>query len=253
MRAVLTFSSPDDIILPLSYNHLIQAFIYQNISNLEMRQKLHDDGVKYEKRRLKFFTFSRLNGRFKIDNDLKKIRFSGPISLTFSLYDKLEEKLGYDYFSDILSNMMKNDNLYIGENKVTLSRLIPVKYEFSRSLYYIKMISPILLYKSEIGHQTKFRKYVSPWDPEFNNLVIQNLHTKTEALGMKLNKEDFNITTLNRENSTDGKIIGFKNFKFKAYYGTFKLQGEREIIKLVYDSGIGAGNSAGFGCFDIIG
>ena len=44
MRIQIQFSSDDEIKLPLSYNHLIQAFIYQNISDITIRKDLHDVG-----------------------------------------------------------------------------------------------------------------------------------------------------------------------------------------------------------------
>ena len=249
VRATIEFTSKDRIILPISYNHIIQAFIYQNISNYEIRQWLHDDGYQVGKRRLKLFTFSRLNGKFELDKDLKQITFHPPLSLKLSFYSDSR----YDVMSDIISNILKNRVLFIGENEVEVKAISPENYIFNKSEYIIKMVSPILLYKTEKKDSKYIRKYISPWDSEFESAAIQNIKTKIKAIGKFYDVNNFRITPLNQPNQKDGKIVGYKQFKVKAYYGTFKINGEIEILKLLYETGIGSGNSEGFGCFDVIG
>lgn len=249
MRAEIELSSKVPIILPLSYHHLIQAFIYQNIGNIQIRGELHDTGYQVGKRKIKFFTFSRLKGRFELDKNLKKIKFYQSVSFKLSFYSDSK----YDILSDIISNILKNNNLYLGENRVDVRAIIPQNYHFSKNEYFIRMISPILLYKTEKENSKYIRKYASPWDPEFRSLLIQNIKTKVKATGREYNIDDFSLTPLNPPNVKDGKIIGYKDIKVMAYFGAFKLKGDRDLLKLLYEIGIGSGNSEGFGCFDIIG
>lgn len=249
MRAGIEFTSDSPIILPISYNHLIQAFIYQNIANYEIRQELHDTGYQVGKRRLKFFTFSKLNGRFELDKNLKQIKFYPPVMLKLSFYSDSK----YDILSDIISNILKNNNLYIGENKVIVKTIAPENYNFYKNEYLIKMISPILLYRTEKKDSKYIRKYISPWDHEFEDLILQNIKTKVNAAGKEYNISDFTIIPMNPPNPGDGKIIGYKQFKVKAYFGTFRIKGDKQLLKLLYETGIGSGNSEGFGCFDVIG
>lgn len=249
MRVEIDFSSNVPILLPLSYHHLIQAFIYQNIGNIEIRQELHDVGYQVGKRKIKFFTFSRLEGKFELDKNVKQIKFNSPVSLKLSFYSDSK----YDVLSDILSNLLKNNNLYLGQNRVSIKAIIPENYSFSKNEYLIKMISPILLYKTIKEDSRYIRKYVSPWDADFEKQLIQNIRTKVKATGKEYKIEDFSLTPLNPPNPKDGKIVGYKEFKVMAYFGLFRIKGNKELLKLLYDIGIGSGNSEGFGCFDIIG
>ena len=115
------------------------------------------------------------------------------------------------------------------------------------------MISPILLYRTEKKDSKYIRNYISPWDPEFEDLIHQNLKTKVNASGKEYSISDFTIIPMNPPNPGDGKIIGYKQFKVKAYFGTFRIKGDKQLLKLLYETGIGSGNSEGFGCFDVIG
>ena len=249
MRTQIQFSSDNEIKLPLSYNHLIQAFIYQNISDITIRKDLHDVGYVSGKRHLKLFTFSRLSGRFQIENDTKEISFKPPVSLTISFYDDQKK----DVLSEILSNILRNENLYLGKNLVSIKSVIPKKFNYTRNEYLIKMLSPILAYRTTKIDSKLVRVYISPWDREFESFIIQNIKTKINAIQESLDYDDFSIKPVNSLNENDGKIIGYKNYKLKAYYGIYRIKGNRELIKLLYDSGLGSGNSEGFGCFEILG
>ena len=55
-------SSSDNITLPVHYNHLIQAMIYQSLDDA-LAHWLHEEGFQCGKRRFKLFTFSRLLSR----------------------------------------------------------------------------------------------------------------------------------------------------------------------------------------------
>ena len=60
MRLKITLSSAQQpLTLPLQYNHILQAFIYDNIS-AELAAFLHEKGYAYEKRQFKLFVFSNL-------------------------------------------------------------------------------------------------------------------------------------------------------------------------------------------------
>ncbi len=73
MRLSLRFQlDPGELILPLSYNHLVQAMIYSNIDN-SIAHWLHDRGFAFGKRRYKLFTFSRLlSKKRRLNRDIRE-------------------------------------------------------------------------------------------------------------------------------------------------------------------------------------
>jgi CRISPR-associated endoribonuclease Cas6 len=65
MRIKLKFYSEGPLVIPVQYNHAVQSLIYNNISE-ELAEFLHEWGFVLNGQRFKLFTFSRLEGRFRI-------------------------------------------------------------------------------------------------------------------------------------------------------------------------------------------
>ncbi len=59
MRISLIFRSDSPIKLPLSYNHILQGFIYQYLTP-ELSTSLHQEGYQYRKRSFKIMVSSPL-------------------------------------------------------------------------------------------------------------------------------------------------------------------------------------------------
>jgi CRISPR-associated endoribonuclease Cas6 len=249
MRIKVQFRFNGKLTLPISYNNLIQSFIYQNISDLDKRNKLHEEGYQVGKRKLKLFTFSRLNGKFLMNKDQKEITFLSPVSLVISFFEDGKA----DLISDLTTSLFKNNNLYLGKNLVTIGSITPCNFDFQKDKYLIKMLSPIAVYKTQKVNSKKVTKYYTPWDLEFEQLILQNIKTKLKAIQKDFDYSTFKIKSINPPNEKDGKVIGYKNINIKANYGSYLIEGDRNIIRLLYDSGIGSANSEGFGCFEIIG
>ena len=68
MRIAFEFTFNNKLILPLNYNYILQGFIYNNIADKKIQEFIHNKGFTYEKRHYKLFTFSRLMGKYKIEN-----------------------------------------------------------------------------------------------------------------------------------------------------------------------------------------
>jgi CRISPR-associated endoribonuclease Cas6 len=68
LNVVFSFQS---LKLPINYNHILQAFILQLIDDAKFRSFLHNQGYTFKNRNYKMFTFSKLNGKFSVDNSEK--------------------------------------------------------------------------------------------------------------------------------------------------------------------------------------
>ncbi|MFS8542000.1 MAG: hypothetical protein LOD89_07915, partial [Tissierellales bacterium] len=99
--------------LPIHYNHMIQGFIYKNISNRDFREFLHEEGFKNNNRRFKLFTFSRLIGKYEYNKEKKTITFIDNFNLVVcSIID--------DFINDFVKTCLFSENLYLNNQKINL-------------------------------------------------------------------------------------------------------------------------------------
>ena len=242
MRLTLEFGSNEQIVLPLHYNYYIQSFLYRHISP-ELGKFLHDHGFTLEKRRFKMFTFSRLQGKYKIMKD--KIKFFPPIYLTIS--SPLDR-----FISELGNTLLKTDNLELVKNKVHVESIKVHPEPEIKDEIKIKMLSPVVVYSTLITKDGKKKTYYySPYEDEFTELIDKNLRKKYEALYKKkprARKLKIKIVSKPKE-----KILLYRGTVIKGWLGTFILNGNRKLLKFAYYSGLGSKNSQGFGMFEVVG
>lgn len=198
---------------------------------------LHDIGFEYEKRRLKLFTFSQIySQKYQIDG--KFINFTPTIYLFVSS--------PIDELVDVLANkMLRKEELRIGNNYFTLSRIDPIIENFDDCSIKVKTVSPITVYTtSEDGHTY----YHSPDERIFDSLIKSNIQKKAFILGLNTDEKNinFSIESLNSDKK-NSKVTFYKNFLIRGWTGNFKIQGDQRLLKVALSAGLGAKNSQGFG------
>ena len=242
MRLTLEFNTQNDIILPLHYNYSIQSFLYHHISP-ELGKFLHNQGFMLGKRKFKMFTFSRLQGKYKITGD--KIRFYPPVYLTIS--SPLDR-----FISELGNTLLKTDDLELVKNKVHVESMKVHPEPEIKDEIKIKMLSPVVVYSTLITKDGKKKTYYySTYEDEFADLIDKNLRKKYEALyGKKPRARKLKIKIVGKPKE---KILLYRGTIIKGWIGTFILNGNRKLLKLGYYSGIGSKNSQGFGMFEVVG
>lgn len=246
MRFEIIFESDQPIRLPIHYNQAIQGMIYRHLEK-EHASQLHDEGYAYEKRDFKLFTFSRLNGKFQQNKETEEILFFPPIALTISSpIDKFIHELGYSFLT--------SDSLFLGENFIKVSKFNVSPEPVISHSEVIGMLSPMTIYstlKTSDGRSKTY--YFSPYEEDFSRLIESNLKKKYAII---YGKEAENNQALSIKPLKVGKnseiIIKYKDTIIKAWRGVYMLEGDPELIKVGYDSGLGSKNSQGFGCFKLL-
>lgn len=107
------FTRTSNINLPFSHNHIVQGLIY-SLMEVSLRRKVHEEGFKYEKRRFKLFTFSRLQGRY--EKRSSEFNFISPVKLIIASSQN-------DILQSITENLVKNDRFSIGRNEVFIESI----------------------------------------------------------------------------------------------------------------------------------
>jgi CRISPR-associated endoribonuclease Cas6 len=227
------------IILPINYNHLLQAAIYNNISQ-ELSVFLHEKGFLYGKRTFKLFTFSRIFGNYEIKQD--KIYFNNGINIYIS--SPIER-----FIKELANTFLKKGFLFLGKNKLKIINLsFPQEPEISSKIK-IKMFSPVTVYSTLISpNGNKKTYYYSPYEVEFSKLIDENAKKKVYILQKRIIKSAMNIRPI----KVKEVIVKYKDTIVKGWIGSFMVNGPKILLKMVYETGLGSKNSQGFGMFEVI-
>ena len=232
--------------MPIQYNHLLQGFVYNNISDHDYRSFLNEEGYILNNRRFKLFTFSRLEGQFKVERERKLIQFYPPFRLVIS--SAIEQ-----FITDLAQTLISAEFLSLGKNVVEVSSITVVKDPQFTDRLQVKMISPMVAYSTENRDGRNFYRYYSPWEPRFSELVRENLKRKYLLIhGRQPEPEHFMIYPNGNREQDFYRIIKFKGNPIKAWAGIYWLVGNPELIKVAYDTGLGSKNSQGLGCFEVV-
>ncbi len=244
IRVVINFGADKDIVLPLNYNHILQAFIYNNITDKAYAKFLHDRGYEVESKSFKLFTFGRLEGRFKIFPG--KIMMAPPLRLVVS-------SAVDDFINDFCETLLKSGEQRLLDQRVSVESINVLNKKVNNDKLTIKMMSPLVMYSTINFNSRKITYYYSPWDEEMPGLLKENLVKKYTAMtGSDVGGKDFNINTIGPKNNKYQKIIDYEGTVVKGWMGIYKISGDPELLQTAYDCGLGGKSSMGFGCFEIL-
>ncbi|QER42557.1 CRISPR-associated endoribonuclease Cas6 [Thermodesulfobacterium sp. TA1] len=243
MRLAITFVSEKEAVLPIHYNEVLQGLIY-HLLDRALAEKLHNEGFVYQKRRFKFFTFSRIFGKLEKERD--KFKISSPFK--FFISSPYTEML-----LSLTSNFLYNKEIQLDVNRVWLESIKVLPSPEIRKEILIRMLSPLTVYSTLYGADGKKKTYYyHPNEKNFSMLVKENIIKKYKAFYKKMPpSEEFFIEPIKLEKGNE-KIIIYKGFVIKGWMGNFVLRGDPELLRLAYDAGLGAKNSQGFGMFEVI-
>lgn len=246
MKETITFQSIDkkeEITLPINYNHMVQAMIYNQLDK-EVSEFLHEEGFRKEKRIYKLFTFSRLKGSYNLDRKNGQIKFNGPIKLIISSPYS-------DFSSSVGNSILSNRTIRLGSNELEVKELAVEREIVNNDEIKIETMSPITAYSTLFRKDgKKFTYYFNPQEKEFSEIISNNLKNKYKAFYMKEPPEE--IVEVESIDKSKMSIINYKGFIIKGYMGKFYMRGPRELLQMGVEAGIGGKNSQGLGCIKII-
>ena len=231
------------ITLPIHYNHLVQSALYNSIDS-ELADFLHQRGYTEGKRSFKMFTFSLLQGLYRMDEVSKTICFEDKIRLTVSS--------PFDEFLQSLVNvLLTKGTVRLGSEELEIVEISAAKHLVDKQEIVVKTLSPIVVYSTMLRpDDRKYTVYFQPGDPDYRGLIEANLHRKYRAFFAEEPPEGkINIKPLGLQRL---KIIKYKNYVIKGYAGKLELTGPIPLLQLAVDGGLGSKNSQGFGCVELL-
>lgn len=227
----------NNLVLPLSYKHIIQGTIYNMLCRSEIGDFYHNDGYHTDDKKYKLFVFSDLFGEYCIEDT--NIIFKNTITFYIGSLDNKFLKSIYDF-------LLRNDILFINRQKAIVSKLdiFELPYFKEQKEFTIKTLSPLITYTSK----DKYFTYYKPSDEEFVKLIRDNISNKCIAYKYPVANIKFDINEVTYERK---KIIYFKNTFYQTYQTELKVIVNYDTLKIIYDTGLSAKGSCGFGMIDV--
>jgi CRISPR-associated endoribonuclease Cas6 len=264
MRIKLTFQlTQKPQILPLNYKYPLSSWIYKTLAkaDAEFTALLHEHGYRLETgKQFKLFTFSDLQvpkGTWKILGDRMKI-WADSVSLIISFM--LPEQT-----QNFVTGLFRNQQITIGDEisqlKMHVQSIEVIKTEIpEQETYTLKCLSPIFL--ASKTENDEHPQYISPDNDGYKEIFIQNLVDKYKAHCIQINKDtrEFDMDSIvfkslhDKPKSVKQTIKAFKKeqTEIRAFRFNFELSAPRELLEIGLNAGVGAGNSQGFGCCEIM-
>lgn len=240
MQLIITHKVAPVLELPINYQHILQAILYQSMSGVEEYAKgLHEQGYGKQGRSYKLFQFSQIKGRYRIAN--KKIIFEDQVSFEVRNVDQHLICMMKEYFE-------KNGITY-GTNHYREVDVKVTDHTVEDSEIVIKMRTPVTVHATD--KMTKKTFFFRPEDERFSLLIRDNFKRKYRAYTGIEAENSISIEPVN-VGEKDKFVTNYKGFYISGWYGIYKLKGERKYLDFLYQTGIGDRNSQGFGMFDIV-
>jgi len=244
LRIKISFSalSKKGFMLPRHHNYLVQAFIYRNLSR-HIARFVHDRGYRYEKRRFRLFTFSRIYGKFIQQEDM----IVYPAKCSLWIASPITEIL-----ESFAASLARKGKFKLGSNFCSVDSIeVPFSEKYGEEII-IRVLSPITVYSTLLTRDNKKKTYYySPFEPDFSRLIKENLFKKYALLnhGETEEKLIFSIEP-KKVSKRNLHIIFYKKTVIKAWSGIYILRGSASLIRIAFDCGLGAKNSQGFGMIE---
>jgi len=245
----------------MNYMYFLSAWIYKTIhaGDSDFSTWLHEQGYRYENKRFKLFTFSRvfIHPRWKRVGDRLKI-FSGRAELQISFYvDQAVEHF--------VIGLFQNQRFTIGDRKSKAGFMVQTVERLSEPEFTPEMrfrcLSPICLSRTPDDKSTA--EYLAPdaggyAQYFFDNLLYKYLSAQPVAVTIdemrdKMQRtQPFSLEILSDPKSHLEKIKAERPEQIfvRGYFYDFKISAPPELLAFGYHAGFGEKNSLGFGCVE---
>lgn len=255
MRIKLHFELENNTINK-DYRALILSFIKNNLEN-NFNESYKE--IYGEKPTVKFFTFSVYLPKPKIEKE--KIELDrNYFNVLFSIYDNKQFIEFYNSFNSMINKKIDNKenekySYPLKNNKMELKNITMVNEKnIISNRVRIKFLSPLVLRNHKEKMINKKRKgediYLDFNDSDFNEQI--NYSVSRLIKDLKLKEVNSNIKLKPYNNLARKTVVSFKNILINSSIGEYILEGNRELLNILYKTGIGSRRSEGFGMFEVI-
>jgi len=240
--------------IPVNYQYELSAWIYHTLAKGDSAYSrwLHENGYKNESKKFKLFTFSNLCiEKAKIEDD-RLIFLSKQATLQLSF---LPERATEEFVKGVFTSQEFNLGDRTSKVHCYISSIEKINIpEFSTTMAF-KTLSPMVLSETlPNGKPT----YISPESQNAHTLIYNNLKSKYEsfydetAVSSSDNITNFQLLSPLKRKKITIKADTPQQTYIIGYTTTFKITLPLNLMKILYETGIGEKNSLGFGMVEEI-
>jgi len=227
---------------------------HQYLMAVQIREWIHAAFQDSYDSEFELYTFSSLKGLNKCESNLLFFHTNQVHIMISSPHETWLQKLA-DY-------IMTRPSFQVHEMTLT-----PESYETAYAppmeweTRYVSM-SPMVLFDPRHLEDAPI-ELLNPYSAQFSDLLFETLLDRMESF--KQRQYDFDlyskfqivpdakyIEKLKVQKKKLGRVLEAHNMKVKAYLFPFTLYAHPDVQNFVYDAGIGALGSEGFGCLDLV-
>lgn len=229
----------EGLTVPLAHQYALQGLIYHLLEEEPaFSQSLHEDGYASD-RKFKLFTFAHLKGRREVQG-----RYAHYADACYLEIRSPDERM----IDTLASALTQRNTVEIYRQTLAVGGIRREECRIAESAVKIRMLSPVTAHLKQPDGKVR---YLAPEEPAFAALIRENYRRKRAAwLGAPV-EDGVDIAPV-EVTPRDKCITRFKGTALCGYYGVYSLSGSPEALTFLYDAGIGARNSQGFGMFSAI-
>ncbi len=250
-------------ILPLNYQYELSAWVYRVMEQADILYAhfLHEKGYKADRKTFKLFCFSPLRiAQYRLMGDRMSILSPEVgLSIRFCAYDMVEE---------FVEGLFEKQAFWIGDRKSRIHLRVksicaaPLQLPHPSSdplRVRVRMQTPLVV--SRKRPDQRLDEYLSPDDPDFGPLLVENLLAKYRAFSQKTPSEHWPASEIRfrfcPERTPRSKLITIKSgtpqeTRVRGWLMDFEITAPRELIAIGMLAGWGRANSQGFGFGEIL-
>ena len=237
MRLKLNFDLENEF-LPIQYRKSVMSFIKLSLSEYDEQyyKKYYNDKDTI----MKPYTFAMFFRSPKFENDRIIVK-DKRLVLNISIADYETSVILYNAF-----NHQKNKKFSLDKNSWILKNInMSLDRKIDTEEITIKFMSPLVV-RSRLENKDYYYSYN---DEEFKDILKINIKQQLKITDIPINLVDsFDIVAINFKKI----IVKFYEKKIETTSGIFKISGNKQLLKYLYDAGMGSKRSSGFGMFQII-
>ena len=226
--------------------YLVQALIYGLLPRA-FATFLHEEGYEAADRRYKLFAFSWLKSSARPTFTETHIVFQSPVTVTIATPVRAT-------MSGVTDGVLRNEIVRIGNTPLLCSGVTIREPRAETEDITVYTLSPITCYSTLYRKSGEpFTVYHHPEESDFVEQIHTNLVRKHQALFPESPSPEgkTKITPLGKIREQIARFRPDDPRPIKGWWGRFRLQGPKELLQIALDCGLGAKNSAGFGCVEL--
>ena len=235
MQLKVTMRTSRETAIPFNYNHQLQSAIYAKLREVGYSGCVHNGGYS-SSHIYKAFIFGALEGKHTVTDgrfvfaDELSFEFRSPVFDLFDAFGRSFDQSPYFRLFDCLYKVVRTD---IGNVHFTDGEIL-----FSAN-------SPVTVFSTMPDGKTVF---FEPGSDEFLEYILLNYRNKYAAIiGGEAPAIDLTPLPPHRK-----IVTRYKKTWINAFKGNYLISGSSSALEFIYNTGLGAKNSQGFGMLDAL-